>query len=74
MLYNSHNTFSLCFCLLKIVETHNINIPKHIEKLKKQNCNDIDQAGNSRMVVTGGGGAGVEAKALDKSGELLIQR
>ena len=29
---------------IKIVETHNIQIPMHIERIKKQYCSDVDQA------------------------------
>ncbi|CAB3978993.1 F-box DNA helicase 1-like [Paramuricea clavata] len=29
---------------IKIVETHNINVRRHVERIKKQYCNDVDQA------------------------------
>ena len=34
--------FHICF---KIVETHNVNIPIYVARIKNQYCKDIDQAG-----------------------------
>ena len=44
--YSPCRSFFYIYFLFKIVETHNIHIPMHIERIKKQYCSDVDQAGN----------------------------
>ncbi len=33
------------------MEAHNIQIPMHVERIKKQYCSDVDQAGNVSEIL-----------------------